>query len=98
MVTVLNLLVELVILQQQHAVVVGVSEENAGEARRNDTADPSHLHGLGGHLTGGAAAEIRAGDDDVALLDLSRQIRIQRLEDMFDHLFHRKTEDLGRRN
>ena len=57
-VAVLYMLIELVVLQQEHAVVVGIAEEYAREAGGDHAADAGGLHRLRRHLARGAAAEV----------------------------------------
>ena len=70
-----DVIAERVVLDEEKSVVDRVAEKDPGIGACDDRADAERLDDFRSLLTGGAAAEVLAGHNDVAGLYLSGQLR-----------------------
>jgi len=75
-------------LENRHADLEAVPVKRPGEAVGDDAPHAGGLDGLGRDGPARGLAEVLARDDDVAGPDLERELRIARLQDVLDDLFH----------
>ena len=70
-VALLHMLVKLRLFDEQKAVVDGIAEKDPREGFGDDTLDSQRFDDLRRLLSGGTAAEVLTGNDDIAFPDLS---------------------------
>ncbi len=81
--------------EQRKPDLVAVAVEGTRKELSHDAADAGGLERLCRQCAPGGAAEVAAGDDDVAWLDVLREIGIGRFENVLGHFFGTLPHDVG---